>query len=316
MERNWLAVIAVLVGLSLCCLAAETQPVAPSLPTAGAPVMDQVYPGLASSVLTYARLTDLPEGILVRSGDFTVSAKTVKEEIANAPEAVQGELTKQSLFMLEQIAARDLLFLEAKLQAAKAGTDISKSSESEIMRNYFAKVVESLKVTDEEVAAFYRDNSAMFGGANLEQVKPQLSQYLLQQKQGEAVSQHIRTVGQRMPIEVSASWVKAQVGPSMDNPVGKARQSGRPSMVDFGSKGCGPCDMMAPILAELKQAYEGKANVLFIQVTEQQILAARYGIEAIPVQVFFDKDGKEVFRHTGFFPKDKIEKKLTEMGVK
>ena len=102
----------------------------------------------------------------------------------------------------------------------------------------------------------------------------------------------------------------------MDNPVGKVRQSGMPSMVDFGSKGCGPCDMMAPILVELKKEYEGKADVLFIQVTEQKILAACYSIEAIPVQVFFDKDGKEVFRHTGFFPKDKIEKKLAEMGVK
>ena len=278
--------------------------------------MDQVYPGLASNVLTYARLADLPEGILLKSGDFTMSAKNVQEEIANAPEPLRGELTKQSLFLLEQIAARDLLFLDAKSQAAKAGTDISKSSEPDIMRNYFDKVVENLKVTDDEVSAFYRENSAMFGGAKLEQVKPQLSQYLLEQKQAGVVDWHVSTLGQRLTIEVSASWVKAQVGPSMDNPVGKVRQSGRPSMVDFGSKGCGPCDMMAPILVELKKEYEGKADVLFIQVTEQKILAACYGIEAIPVQVFFDKDGKEVFRHTGFFPKDKIQQKLAEMGVK
>jgi thioredoxin 1 len=36
----------------------------------------------------------------------------------------------------------------------------------------------------------------------------------------------------------------------------------------------------------------------------------------LPVQVFFDKDGKEVFRHTGFFPQDDIEKKLATVGVK
>jgi len=46
------------------------------------------------------------------------------------------------------------------------------------------------------------------------------------------------------------------------------------------------------------------------------VLAARYGIGSIPVQVLFDKDGKERFRHVGFFPQDEIEKKLAEMGVK
>jgi len=98
--------------------------------------------------------------------------------------------------------------------------------------------------------------------------------------------------------------------------VGKARSSGKPSLVDFGSKGCGPCDMMAPILATLSKKYDGKANVLFVHVGEEQILASRYGIQSIPVQVFFDKDGREVFRHVGFFPQEEIEKKLAEMGVK
>jgi thioredoxin 1 len=101
-----------------------------------------------------------------------------------------------------------------------------------------------------------------------------------------------------------------------DNPVDKARSSGRPSLVDFGSKGCKPCDMLAPILAELKKKHDGRANVIFINVRDEQILAARYGIESIPTQIFFDKDGKEVFRHVGFFPQDQIEKKLAEIGVK
>jgi len=315
MKRNRLVVIAVLFGWTLCCQAAE--PSAAPSPQAGEPsVMDKVYPGLASNILTYARLTDLPEGVLLRAGDFTVNAKTVTEEISKVPEALQKELTKQSFFMLERIAAKDLLLSDAKSQATKAGQDVSKLGESEIMRDYFGKEIKELKVSDEEVSAFYRDNPEMFGGATLAQVKPQLGEYLLQQKQREAVSRHVRTLGQRMVIEVSASWVKAQAGPSMDNPVGKAIQSGKPSVVDFGRSGCGPCDMMTPILAELKKTYDGKANVLFVHVGEEQILAVRYGIDSIPVQIFFDKDGREVFRHTGFFAKDKIEKKLAEMGVK
>ena len=102
----------------------------------------------------------------------------------------------------------------------------------------------------------------------------------------------------------------------MDNPVDKARNSGRPSLADFGATGCVPCDMLAPILKNLEAKYKDKVNVLFVHVREKQILATRYGVETIPVQIFFDKSGKEIFRHVGFWPQAEIEKKLTEMGVK
>jgi thioredoxin 1 len=154
------------------------------------------------------------------------------------------------------------------------------------------------------------------GGATLEQIKNDLKQYLLQQKQQKAVAEYIRTMGQRVSIEVNKDWVEQQNTLARDNPVDKARASGRPSLIDFGSTGCRPCDMMTPILETLKKKYEKQLNVLFVHVGKEQIFAARYGIQSIPVQIFFDKDGKEFFRHTGFFPQDEIEKKLTELGVK
>jgi thioredoxin 1 len=86
-------------------------------------------------------------------------------------------------------------------------------------------------------------------------------------------------------------------------------------MVDFGADGCRPCDMMSPILEELVKEYAGKANILFVHVRQEQILAARFGIQSIPVQVFFDKNGQEVFRHTGFFPKEEIENQLKNLGL-
>jgi len=55
--------------------------------------------------------------------------------------------------------------------------------------------------------------------------------------------------------------------------------------------------------------------VVFIHVGEEQILAARYGISAIPVQVFFDAKGKEIFRHVGFFPEKEVTEQLARMGV-
>ena len=280
------------------------------------PTVGEAYIGLASDGLTYAKLSDLPKGVLLRSGELTVTEKEVMGEIAKAPGNVQEELKKQAFFVLERIAVRSLLLTEAKAEAAKSGKDAAKMYEREIMEGYFAAVTDKVKVTDDEVTDFYNRNKELVGESRLDQVKDDLARYLLQQKQQQAVDKYIETLGQRMAIEVSASWAKERAVLDRDNVVGKARSSGKPSVVDFGSKGCVPCDMMAPILVTLAKKYEGKANVLFIPVRDEEILAARYGIQSIPVQVFFDKDGREVFRHVGFFPREEIEKKLAEMGVK
>jgi thioredoxin 1 len=118
-----------------------------------------------------------------------------------------------------------------------------------------------------------------------------------------------------MPVEVSATWTKEQSILAKDNPVDKARASGKPSLVDFGSTGCRPCDMLAPILETLRKKYVGKLNVVFVHVGQEQILATRYGVQTIPMQFFYDKNGKEVFRHVGFFAQPEIEKILAQMGV-
>jgi thioredoxin 1 len=54
---------------------------------------------------------------------------------------------------------------------------------------------------------------------------------------------------------------------------------------------------------------------VFLHVRENQVLAGRYGIQSIPVQAFFDANGQEVFRHTGFFAEEAVMKQLKEMGV-
>ena len=278
--------------------------------------VNETYIGLASDGLTQARLSDLPKGVLLKSGELSVTEKQVMDEIGKAPREIQGQLKKHTFFVLERIAIRSLLLREAKAEATKSGKDPSKMDERQIMEGYFGAIADKVKVADDEVADFYRKNKGMFGDSRLDQVKTDLARYLLQQKQQEAVRKHIEALGQRTVIEVSASWAKEQAVLAKDNVVGKARSSGKPSLVDFGAKGCGPCDMMAPILVTLSKKYKDKANVLFVHVGEEQILAARYGIESIPVQVFFDKDGREVYRHVGFFPQEEIEKKLGEIGVK
>ena len=88
------------------------------------------------------------------------------------------------------------------------------------------------------------------------------------------------------------------------------------TMVDIGAKKCIPCKMMAPIIAALEKEYKGRAAIVFIDVWENREQGQRFGIRSIPTQIFFDKGGKEVYRHQGFLSRDEIVTKLEELGVK
>jgi len=313
MKERWtLLTMLVVLSSALSAWAAEpaaSAPAATSRPT----VIYDTHPGLASSGLLRARLAELPKGTVLKAGELTITEQQVADEIAKTPKEVQDQLRKNGFFLLEQMATKAMLLREAK---ADAGQPAGDADERALLKGYLGKLAEKVNVSDEEIAAFYNANKDAVGAAALEKVKPQIATYLRSQKQQEAVTAHVQTLGQRNVIEVSVAWTRAQVALAQDNPVDQARASGKPSLVDFGSKGCRPCDMLAPILETLKTQYDGKANVLFVSVVHEQILAARYGIESIPVQIFFDKDGKEVFRHVGFYPQEEIEQQMAKLGVK
>jgi thioredoxin 1 len=75
---------------------------------------------------------------------------------------------------------------------------------------------------------------------------------------------------------------------------------------------------MQPIMKSIREKYPTQVNVLFYDVwTEAGApYSKQYGIEAIPTQVFLDKDGKEYFRHVGYFPEEELIKVLKQKGVK
>jgi len=309
MMKRKIISVAVIVVLGVSALPASATD-APAKPT----LVCDVYPGLASNSLTYAKLSDLPAGVILRTDNLTIKDTDIAGEIAKVPAEMQAQIKKNVFFLLENLATRQLLVVQAKAKIADQ-KDAPASDERALIQTYLKGLVASVDANEAEVNKFYEENKDACGGATLEQVKDQLKQMVLQQKQQALVDGHVRTMGQRMTIEVSASWTKEQSILARDNPVDKARSSGKPSLIDFGSTGCRPCDMLAPILDTLKEKYAGKLNVVFVHVGQEQILASRYGIQSIPMQFFYDKDGKEVFRHTGFWPQVEIEKKLAEMGV-
>jgi len=82
--------------------------------------------------------------------------------------------------------------------------------------------------------------------------------------------------------------------------------NGTPRLVDLGADTCIPCKAMAPILVELRTEYVGRLQVDFIDVWKDPSAGDPYNICAIPTQIFFDGNGKELTRHEGFISKADI----------
>ncbi len=273
------------------------------------------YPLLTSGVLASARLEKLPDGVLLRVGDVEVAASELDDILANSPKSLREQLERNAFFLLEDLAARKLLLLAARNAAAERGEELPAGDERQIVEDYLKSLAAQVSLTEAEVAEFYEKNKDIFGGAPLEQVKPELTQYLLEEKQQEVVARRPLELARTTPLVISASWVKEQVPLATDNPVDRARASGKPSVVDFGADGCRPCEMMAKVLKALRKEYADRVNFVFVHVRKEPVLAARFGIRSIPVQILFDAEGREVFRHVGFIPQEAIEEKLREMGV-
>jgi len=97
-----------------------------------------------------------------------------------------------------------------------------------------------------------------------------------------------------------------------------AEQKYKVTFIELGSVRCIPCQQMQPVMKAIETKYGKEVKVDFHDVWTDagKPFGVKYGIEAIPTQVFLDETGKEYYRHVGFFPEEELVKILQMKGVK
>lgn len=105
---------------------------------------------------------------------------------------------------------------------------------------------------------------------------------------------------------------------SVSFPQNKDEVKPKVTFVELGSVNCIPCKKMQPVMKAIEEKYGQQIKVVFHDVwkADQKQFAEKYGIKLIPTQVFLDENGKEFFRHEGFYPEAEIDKLLQKRGLK
>lgn len=117
----------------------------------------------------------------------------------------------------------------------------------------------------------------------------------------------------RYGLDLAAEPSGAAVPPEAAQPLPPGQKV---TFLELGSVGCKPCEAMVPVMQAVRERFSGQVEVVFHDVRRDPAMAGQYRVRLIPTQVFLLPDGREFFRHEGFFPLEEVEKVLAGMGVR
>lgn len=268
------------------------------------------HPYLCSGALKDAVLSRVPGQAIVTAGTIKLTQKDVDAAVAGYPVYQREQAKQYPVFVLEKLVAEKLIAQEAEAWVKKDGRTMTGST---LIDAYLTAKVPAQTVTDAEVREFYEANASMVGGAPFEQVKDVMKSLLLSEKTEAARDQFVNSAGKRHKILISQDWVKARSERWAENPVEKARASGKPSLVVFSVIGC--CDKMHPVFSSISAKYTEQISAVFVNTREQTVLPQLYGVSTIPVELILDAKGNEVFRNKGFMSEESIVAQFKAHGI-
>ncbi|MCP4577317.1 MAG: thioredoxin family protein [Deltaproteobacteria bacterium] len=278
--------------------------------SAGSLTMGEVYPDFSEGILESAKLEKMEKSLLLKTNGFEVRDSFFKEIFGQVAPEIRKELEKNMLFLLDQEVMEKLITGDAKSMGIA-----TEPPNEQMFQSYIDRVTKGATVSEKAAKIFYDENKEMVGGMPFDQVKEAIQGLLLQQEKQDTLQAHIQGLAKKGQMRINEDWVKKQIKLARDNPLDRARLSGKPTMVQFSSSGCSPCEMMKPIVKKLRKKYADTINVITIPVSKNQMLAKRFNVRAVPVQVFFDKKGKTVHHHMGFMAEADIISQFKKMGA-
>jgi thioredoxin 1 len=251
----------------------------------------------------------------------TISVAQFGRELDKIPSPYREMLQEDPKQFLDQLVLQEILLQEAERQGVKgdANAKPEEKDSSQIQNLLKKEVIDKVQVNKEEIEILYKEHQSKMGKKKLDEVAPLLEELIRDAKGKEKVEEYITSLREKAKVEINESRLKEVTAVAPDTNTSeefnKAIKSGKPLLVDFGANNCVPCRQIRPILKEIAKEQSGKAEILVIDVYKYKSLAAEHKIQVVPTLIFFDKTGKEVYRHMGAWDRDSIVKKLAEIGA-
>jgi thioredoxin 1 len=88
-------------------------------------------------------------------------------------------------------------------------------------------------------------------------------------------------------------------------------KSEKPVLVDFFATWCGPCQMLSPILKQVKESLGDRVSIIKIDVDKNQLIASQYQVRGVPTMILF-QNGKQLWRQSGVVSKEDLIKTIVE----